>query len=198
MSDHLAHLIEIEPPELQERNTWVGTRMLCAATAFLFLAFVFAYLYLASLNTAAMWRPDQLKAPFGWGLAIMVAIVVSAGLVSYARSDFARTKPGAVRGSLTAGFLVGLAAVVLQVIEYTQLSFGPTDGGYASVFVGWTGLYLVTILGVMVWLEIVLASLLRNGYGAPGSTRSDLDGVGFYWSFVAGLGVLTFVFLYLL
>jgi heme/copper-type cytochrome/quinol oxidase subunit 3 len=145
-----------------------------------------------------MWRPNQLKAPLGWGLAIMAAVVVSAGLVAYARSDFARGKEGAVRAALAGGLLVGLAAVVLQVIEYTQLSFGPTDGGYASVFVGWTGLYAATALGVMLWLEIVLASLLRNGYGAPGSTHSDLDAVGFYWSFVAGLGVLTFVFLYLL
>ena len=60
--------IEHEPPELQERNTWVGTRLVVSATAFLFLPFFFGYLYLASLNSSALWRPDNIKAPLGWGL----------------------------------------------------------------------------------------------------------------------------------
>jgi heme/copper-type cytochrome/quinol oxidase subunit 3 len=188
------HPIEAERPELQERNMWIGARMLAACTAFLFLPFVFAYLYLASLDTAGMWRPKHLKAPLGWGLGAMVAVVVSAGLVGYARSDLGRGHASAVRAALVGGLLIGLAAVALQVVEYTRLSFGPTDGGFASVFVSWTGLYSVVALLTLVWLETVVAATLRRG--SP--PQSEVDAVSFYWSFVAGLGVLTFVFLYLL
>jgi len=190
--------IEPEPPELQERNAWVGTRMYAAATAFLFLPFVFAYLYLASLDTAGMWRPKHLKAPLGWGLAVMVAVVVSAALVAYARSDLGQAHARAVRAALVGGLVVGVAAVVLQVIEYTQLSFGPTDGGFASVFLGWSGLYALIALVTLLWLETVVAADLRARGATGGSRRSEIDAIGFYWSFVAGLGVLTFVFLYLL
>src|SRR5271155_3174653 len=84
---HLA--IEPEPPELQERNTWVGARLLVSSTAFLFLPFVFGYLYLSSLNNSALGRPDNIKAPLGGGLAIMLAIIISAGLVGGARAQLA-------------------------------------------------------------------------------------------------------------
>jgi cytochrome c oxidase subunit 3 len=196
-SEHLETMVESEPLELQERNLWAGARLLVSSTVFLFLPFVFGYLYLASLNTANLWRPGHLTGPLGWGIAVMLAVVVSAGLVAWARSDLAHGKDASSRWLSLAALLVGIAAVVLQAVEYSQLGFGPSDGGYASVFVGWTGLFAVVVLGAMVWLEIIVASGFRNGSGAPGSGRADLDALGFYLTFLAGIGVVTFAFLYL-
>ena len=190
-------IIEPEPIELQERNLWAGARLLVSSTVFLFLPFVFGYLYLASLNTANMWRPSHLTGPIGWGLAVMLAVVASAALVAWARSDLARGRDGSSRWLALAALLVGIAAVVLQTVEYTQLTFGPSDGGYASVFLGWTGFFAVVVLGTMVWLEIIVASSFRNASGSPGGAKADLDALGFYITFIAGLGVVTFAFLYL-
>ena len=199
MTDVLpAIVIEAEPPELQERNTWAGARLLVSSTVFLFLPFVFGYLYLASLNTAGMWRPGHLRGPLSWGIPIMAAVVASAGLVAWSRSELRGGRDASSRRLALAALLVGLAAVVLQGIEYAHLGFGPADGGFASVFTGWTGLFAVTVLGAMVWLEIIVASAFRNGSDAPGSSRADLDAVGFYLTFLAGIGVLTFAFLYLI
>ncbi len=192
---HLA--IEPEPPAVQERNIWVGARLAVSSTIFLFLPFVFGYLYLATLNTGGLWRPGDLKGPLGWGLAIMLTLLVSAGLLAWARSELAAGSESRFRWYSVAALVVGLAAVVLQVIEYTQLGFGPTDGGFASVFVGWTGLLAVVVLLAMVWLEMVVASSFRNGSLAPGSTSTDADAVFFYVAFLAILGSFTFAFLYL-
>ena len=189
--------IEHEPPELQERNTWVGARLIVSSTAFLFLPFLFGYLYLASLNSSALWRPDNIKAPLGWGLAIMLAIIVSAALVAAARSQLAGGRESSSRWLSLAGLVAGIAAVVLQAVEYTRLGFGPADGGFASVFVGWSGLLAVIVLGAMVWLEINVATSFRQRDQLPVSSQSDLNAVGFYLSFVAGLGAVTFLFLYL-
>ena len=150
--------IEPEPEGQKERNVWVGARLLVSSTVFLFLPFVFAYLYLASLNTSGLWRPGHVKAPLGWGIAIMLAVVVSAALVALARSELGRDKDASSRRLSLLALLAGLAAVVLQVIEYTQLGFGPTDGGFASVFVGWTGLFGLVVLSTMIWLEMIVAS----------------------------------------
>jgi heme/copper-type cytochrome/quinol oxidase subunit 3 len=188
---------EPEPPEVQERNNWVGARLLVSSTLFLFLPFVFGYLYLASLNTSGLWRPDDLKAPIGWGIAVMLAVVVSAGLVAWARSELERGKEATSRWLLVAALVVGFAAVVLQAIEYAKLDFGPTDGGFASVFLAWTGLYALVVLLTMVWLEIIVASTFRNGSRARGSTAADVSDFSFYLWFLAGLGAFTFAFLYL-
>jgi heme/copper-type cytochrome/quinol oxidase subunit 3 len=189
--------IEPEPPEIKQRNNWAGARLLVSSTVFLFLPFVFGYLYLASLNTSGLWRPDNLKAPIGWGIAIMLAVIVSAGLVAWARSELARGRDSASRWLLLAALLVGLAAVVLQAIEYAVIDFGPTDGGFASVFVGWAGLFALVVLLTMVWLEMIVASAFRNGSRAPGSSPADVDDFGFYLTFLAGVGAVTFAFLYL-
>ena len=188
--------MEPEAPELQERNHWVGVRLLVSSTVFLFVPFVFAYVYLASLNTSGLWRPGGIKPPLGWGIAILLAVVVCAGLLAWARSARAQGSEGSSRTLALVALVVGLVAVVLQFVEYAHLDFGPTDGGFASVFVGWSGLFAVTMLGAMVWLEVTVASAFRNGSSATGS-RSDVDNVAFYVTFLAGLGALTFAFLYL-
>jgi len=187
-------VIEIEPeaPEIQDRNLWAGSRLLVSATVFFFLPFVFAYIYLAALNTSGMWRPPHVRAPVGWGIAIFAAVLVSAALVAWARSELAGGKLGAARGLALLALVAGIAGVVLQAIEYTQLGFGPQDGGFASVFVGWTGLFAVVLLVTMVWLEIVVATAYRHG-----ASQAEFAGIGFYLTFLAGLGALMFALLYL-
>ena len=55
-----------------------------------------------------------------------------------------------------------LAAVALQFYEYTTLGFGAASGGYAAVFFGWTAWYAVLALVGAYWIEIQVASLLRE------------------------------------
>src|SRR6516164_191593 len=104
--------IEPEPPELQERNLWVATRLLVSSTIFLFVPFVFAYVYLAALDTAAMWRPPGVQAPIGWGIAVLACAVVSAGLVAWARAELASKRSSTSRLLLGLGLVAGIAGVV--------------------------------------------------------------------------------------
>jgi heme/copper-type cytochrome/quinol oxidase subunit 3 len=111
-------------------------------------------------------------------------------------------------GPAGAGVALGLAAVALQCIEYTRQHFGPTDGAYASVFCAWTAMYLIAVLGTMYWLETQVASELRaRRKPAPldGDIRQPdrliapgLAAAVFYWAFLAAIGVVTYVVLYLL
>ncbi|HWX52594.1 MAG TPA: hypothetical protein VNY34_04835, partial [Solirubrobacteraceae bacterium] len=96
----------------------------------------------------------------------------------------------------------------LQCFEYTKQHFGPTDGGFASVFCTWTAFYVIAVLGTMYWLETQVATELRARRapaGAEGDIREadrliapGMDAAVFYWSFLAGIGVVTYVVLYLL
>jgi hypothetical protein len=89
-------------------------------------------------------------------------------------------------------FLVGLAAVAIQCWQYTDLGFGTEDGGYASVYLGWTAFFSIFALGAMLWLEVILATARRAG------TRPAADLVSFavFWTTLGVVQVAAFVLLF--
>jgi len=196
-----------EPPEIGARSLYVAARLLAGASTFFFLAFLFAYFYLRSLNENHMWHPANVKADQTLGAVVVACVVVSALLAILGGRRMkgrSRAWVGAVAGSL----LFGLAAVAVQCIQYAGAHFGPTNGGYASVFYGWTSLYMIAVLATMYWLETQAATELR-ARRAPAAAHGDiaeadrliapgLDAVVFFWSYLAGIGVVTWVCLYLL
>ncbi len=199
--------IEPEPPGWQPRALWLNARLLCGSISFFFISFVFAYFYLRSLDPDKGWKMGAHVSPsIGLGTAIMVLFVLSGVVFRLGRGRPARTLLSAF-----AAVVLGLAAVILQCIEYTTLGFGPSSGGYASVFVGWTTLYALFALFGLVWVEIQAASMWR--VGREGVTRDVREGVpahdealiqsgieacSFYWAYFVAIGFVTWVILYLL
>ena len=105
--------IEPEPREWQPRAMWVGARLLCGAAAFFFMAFVFAYFYLRSLNVHHAWKIGSVHPSLGLGIAIAVVLIASAALLRTAGAQPTRTV------SLGFGALaLAVLAVVLQVVEW--------------------------------------------------------------------------------
>ncbi len=215
-------IVESEPPEQLGRNLTSAGHLLASATAFFFLAFVFAYFYLRSLNSAGLWHPKHVDPSQALGALVMAASVLAALLVRWGLADHRAERRPAWRVKGAIALAAGLAAVVLQVIQWTTLGFGPADGGYASVYFGWTGFNVVFLLGALYWLETVLATSIRyRGWAAgartvgPGEAAGDphrtgedirdpvslvrpgLEALSFYWGFLAGVGVLAWILLYL-
>jgi len=196
-----------EPADVGARALSVASRLLCGATTFFFLAFVFAYFYLRSINEDHMWHPAHVNPNQGLGAAFIACIVLSAGLTIVA----GRQMKGRSRGWVTTaagGVVLGLIAIALQCIEYTRQHFGPTNGAFASVFCAWTAFYLIAVLFTMYWLETQVATEFR-ARSAPASSEGDikdpdrliapgLDAAVFYWGFLAAIGVLAYVTLYLI
>jgi heme/copper-type cytochrome/quinol oxidase subunit 3 len=196
-----------EPPEVGARTLAEASRLLAGASAFFFVAFLFAYFYLRSLNVEHMWRPAHVNPDQALGGAMIGCVVVSAALAFLGERQMKRGSPKwllTVSGALA----LGLAAVALQCVEYTVQHFGPTNGAYASVFCIWTAFYLVAVLGAMYWLETDVATELR-ARRRPAPREGDiaeadrliapgLDAGVFYWAFLAAIGVITYVTLYLL
>jgi heme/copper-type cytochrome/quinol oxidase subunit 3 len=182
-------VVEREPPEQLGRNLRAAGHLWASATVFFFVDFVFAFFYLRSLNNGGLWHPKGVTPPVGLGTAIIACVLVSVGLAWLGlrerraavlgdrydvNLDEARLWAWRRRGLAALGF--GLAAVVLQCVEYATIGFGPTQGGYASVFVGWTGMFIVFVLGAMVWLETLLATSFRFRHRAgiaPGEAAGD-------------------------
>ncbi len=196
-----------EPPDVAGRTLAVASRLLCGATTFFFLAFLFAYFYLRSINQDHLWHPAHVNPAKGLGAAFVACIVISGALTFVSGRQMKVKSPGWLVPAI-GGIVFGLAAVALQCIEFTVQDFGPTNGAYASVFCAWAGFYLVAVIATMYWLETQVATELR-ARRTPASSEGDikepdrliapgLDAAVFYWGFLAAIGVITYVTLYLL
>jgi heme/copper-type cytochrome/quinol oxidase subunit 3 len=188
------HLLA-EDPEVHERNLRIGVRVIAGSTIMFFLALVFAYFYLRSLNSHGLWRPDGVDPPQAYGALIVVAFALSAGSATYAAHAGRNGRPWLVGAA--ASLVLALAGCIVQCFEYAHLGFGPGSGGYASVFIGWTSLFLVFVLPVIYWVETLLAEGLRNRHGPGPEVPPGLDELALYWRLLAGIGVLAWVILYL-
>lgn len=206
---------EAEPPELMARNINVGVRLLCAAMVSFFGAFLFAYVYLKERDQEAVWRPAAVKVPIGTGVAVLACVLVSALLTAIAVDALRRRGEGAWRGPAAIGLLLIYAALGVQCYQWASLPFGPGSGPYASVFVTWTGFYGgVALLSSIYWLQTMLAGSIRHREVPPGpvvsvagqpggegalSARIDVEAqsFAFYWYFLAGVQVVTFLLLYI-
>ena len=215
-------VVEGEPPELLGRNLASAGHMLASATAFFYLAFVFAYFYLRSLNNSGRFHPAHVAPSATLGTLVMALGVASALVVRLGLADQRAGRRPEWRLKAGIGLACGLLAVVLQIVEWFVVGFGATEGGYASVFFGWTGFNVLFLLGAMYWLETLLATAIRHrkiavgdqppagtASGDPGRMAHDikdplslvrpgLEALSFYLSFLAGLGALAWVVLYLL
>jgi len=226
MADQLAYegtgyeVVEQEPPELLGRNLVSASYLLAGATAFFFISFVFAYFYLRSLNNGDMWKPSGVDTSVAWGTVVVACYAVSALLVRLGLNDHRALRRSQWRVKGLAALIVGVVGLVLQVLAWTNQGFGPADGGFASVYFGWTAFLFLFVLGTLIWLEMTVATSFRyrnsEGGPAPGHAsgdphrtahdirdplslvRAELVGVSFYWTFLAAIAVVSWVILYLL
>jgi heme/copper-type cytochrome/quinol oxidase subunit 3 len=213
-------VVEQEPPEVLGRNLISAGYLLAGATAFFFISFVFAYFYLRSVNNGDMWKPSGVDASVAWGSVVVACYVASALLVRLGLSDHRALRRGQWRVKGVVALLVGVAGLVIQVIAWTHQSFGPADGGFASVYFGWTAFLFLFVLGTLLWLEMTLATSFRyrkaesgpepgDASGDPHRTahdirdplslvRAELVGLSFFWTFLAAIAVVSWVILYLI
>ena len=214
-------VVESEPPEVMARNLRLGAHLWASATAFFFIAFLFAYFYLRSLDNHGLWRPKHVDPSFALGTILTAVVVAAAGLMYLGLLDHRAGRRARWRVKGIAAIAALIAAIALQIVEWSTQGFGPTDGGYASVYLGWTGLYALFLVGLAYWLETVVATSIRyrstaSGSPAPGEAsgdpgraghdiadplslvRPELEAVSFYGAFLALTGVVTWVILYLL
>jgi heme/copper-type cytochrome/quinol oxidase subunit 3 len=187
---------EVADAEQLVRNVRVGSRIWAAAQAFFFMAFLFAFFYLRALNSNGIWRgwPGHLPHPsLAFGIAILLCVLGGSALALAG----AYLRPAAWRVMAGGALLALLAAVALQAAQFSSLGFGPTDGGYASVFVGWTGTFTVFLLGTSYWLATAVASgdRARDADGRS-IVAATVEAAAFVLLVLAAIEFVAFILLY--
>jgi heme/copper-type cytochrome/quinol oxidase subunit 3 len=186
-----------EEPEQFLRNLRVGSRIWAASIAFFFISFLFAFFYLRALNSNGLWRgwPHTHKPhpSLAFGVVILICVLASAAIARGA----VLLAPAVWRLAILASAGFALAAVGLQAAQFSSLGFGPTDGGYASVFVGWTGLFTLLLFGTVYWLVIVVGDLSRRTEAIVGLRAAAVEAVSFVLGVLALVELAAFILLYI-
>jgi heme/copper-type cytochrome/quinol oxidase subunit 3 len=162
VSTHEGLVADAEDPAVLGSNLAVGARLLASAAVFFFMAFVFAFFYLRALNTNHDFHPAHTNPPTGYGVAILACVLAATIAFELARRTLTDGTGSAWRIGALFAFVLGLAAVAIQGIEYYNLPFGASDGGLASVFLGFTAVFGIFWLGAVYWMETLWAQSLRR------------------------------------
>jgi heme/copper-type cytochrome/quinol oxidase subunit 3 len=137
--------------------TWTGSRLAIGGLSFLFGCFLFAYFYLESSNGHSKWLPSSTTPPKAWyGAVIIALILVSAIVQTVGLQQIKAGRKGPWVSAALGALVLGVVAVALQIAELLDLPFQPGQSGFASVFVGFYPVALVTWLSTMIWLEILI------------------------------------------
>ena len=196
-----------EAPEVIARVLWTASRLWSAAVAFFFVGFLFAYVYLRTLNTNHMWHPHP-HPSLALSTGIAAAVVLSAVAFAGALQQLRRGDVVAFQARAIASLLLGTAAVGAHIYQLATLGFDPIQGAYASVFVGWMAWLAVFELGAMCSLEMLVARSVRarseaaagvNGVIAAQAGDGSLVGAAaalqFFWRLLVVVEVVAYVLL---
>ena len=185
--------IPVETALVESRIVSAGSYLLSAGTTFFFIAFLFAFFYLRSLNSNGLWggpKPGHhVSVPTASGSVILACVLAAVVLV---RAGLTERGARFVWPLGAGALLLGLAEVAIQCWQYTDLAFGTEEGGYASVYLGWTGFFAIFSFGAMLWLEMILATARRTG----AAVTSDLASFSVFWTTLGAVEIGAFILLY--
>jgi len=191
---------------------WTASRLAIGGLCFLFGSFMFAYFYLRSINASGRWLGPGYHPPsMLMGTVIMAAVLASAAIHYAALQQIKAGKKNLwVIGAVTA-LILGVGAVVLQIIELLFLPFWPGSSGFSSVFVGFYPVFIVVLLAGMIWLETLLARArfipaisfveqppTYEEAFAVQRFQSSLSGFATVWNFLAVVALIFWVLFYVI
>jgi len=170
--------------------------------------FVFAYLYLRSVNSNGNWRPKHVDPSAGVGAAMAVCLVACALAYAYGVGRLGDGTESGWRTGAIGSLALGVAAFVLIIVQLASISFGPTSGGYASVFIGWQAVFGLNLLMALGWLEVLVAQSLHTHTQEVAPDTSDIaapfevmrpagDALAVVLYVTVAFGVLGYVLLFL-
>jgi cytochrome c oxidase subunit 3 len=93
-------------------------------------------------------------------------------------------------------FLMGLAFLLTQAVEYLNVGFNTGDGAFASVFFGLTGLHGAHVAVGLTLLGMVIIRGFRGHFSPEHHHGVELPGI--YWHFVDVMWIVVYSVVYLI
>jgi cytochrome c oxidase subunit III len=197
------HAHEHHGPPLAHRSSrldpaTLGMFLFIASEAMLFGAFFTAYFFVRVVNpdAPAEWPPPPHEFPVFVAGVNTAILVTSSFTMHWAVQSIRRGNRAGLKAGLLLTIALGLAFLLTQAIEYAHVGFNTSDGAFASVFFGLTGLHGAH---VFVGLSLLVFPTIRafRGHFSP-EHHHGVEIPGIYWHFVDVMWIVVYSTVYLL
>jgi cytochrome c oxidase subunit 3 len=191
---HAAH-----PPEAHRSSRidpqMLGILLFIISEAMLFGSFFTAYFFIRVVQ-----NEDFPPAPFDFPVVVAsvnTAILVSSSFtVHYALHSIKNGNRRGLQVGLATTFLLGSMFLFTQVNEYVKAGFSISDGSFASVFYGLTGLHGAHVFVGLTLLAIMNVRTWRRHFTPE--AHMGVECAGIYWHFVDVMWIIVWSTVYLL
>ena len=177
--------------------TVLGMFLFIASEAMLFGAFFTAYFFVRVVNPEAQSWPLE-----GFHLPVFVAGVNTAVLLAssftmhWALQSIKRGNRAGLKAGLLLTFMMGLAFLLTQMLEYARIGFNPSDGAFGTIFFGLTGLHGAHVAVGLTLLGVATVRAFRGHYTPEHHHGVEIPGI--YWHFVDVMWIVVYVTIYIL
>jgi heme/copper-type cytochrome/quinol oxidase subunit 3 len=176
-----------------DRGFW-GIALVIATEAVIFLGLVSSYYFVWA--SSPHWPQGGIEAPeLPRTLIFTPVLLLSSIPVFWAEIAIRRGRVRELRIGLFIAFVMGLAFLVNQLLEYRDLTFGWQDNAYASLFYTTTGLHGLHVFAGLLISIVVQIKAAQGRYTAHRHTNVQVFSL--YWHFVDGVWIVVFSSLYL-
>jgi len=172
---------------------WWGVLALIVTEGSLFGYLLFTYFYLAA-QSEQHWPPDGLPVLLMPGVNTLILLASSVFVWACERCIQRRLMRWSL-ASMALALILGIGFVVIQLNEWSKLTYDMTSNLYGSLYFTITGFHM---LHVIVGLVILMVLLLWLALGYFDHRRYAAVTIGgLYWHFVDAVWLFVFTTLYL-
>ena len=197
-----AHHDHHGPPEANKSSRVdarvLGMFLFIASEAMLFGSFFTAYFFVRVVNPDApdQWPPEPYHFPVFVAGVNTAILVTSSFTMHWALQSIKRGNRPAFLAGMVLTFVMGLAFLLTQVVEYLNVGFNTGSGAFASVFFGLTGLHGAHVAIGLTLLGMVIIRGFRGHFTPEHHHGVELPGI--YWHFVDVMWIVVYSVVYLI
>ena len=187
------------PPEAHKSSRidaqLLGILLFIISEAMLFGSFFTAYFFIRVVQNEP-WPPEPFEFPVLVASMNTAILVSSSFTVHYALHSIKKGNRLGLQVGLASTFMLGCMFLLTQINEYAKAGFAISDGAFASVFYGLTGLH-----GAHVFVGLTLLAMMTvrayRGHFSP-EAHMGVECAGIYWHFVDVMWIIVWSTVYLL
>ena len=190
---------EEHPPEANVSSRmeaqFLGMLLFIISEIMLFGAFFTAYFFIRVVGEAS-WPAEGTELPVAIA-GVNTAILLSSSFTMHWALEGARNENRrALQVGILTTFLLGLTFLCVQINEYFNVGFAPSDHAQGTIFYGLTGLHGAHVFIGLTLLLFATIRAFRGHYSAKEHRGVEVPGI--YWHFVDVMWIFVYTTIYVI